>query len=398
MKILHTVIDWWLSEAAIKMFKSLPVENEFVFLAYEGWAEKINFKVLKSVDDVKIIEIGSPAYHDLLRPGRFDLLWIHGLYESGALLAHDLPDDVKVMWTSWGFDYLRFDVQWLYAPRTLLHWLKTTPMRVILKCLIQWSLNKVGLLKLAYRIFRKRNLFFNFFKRVDYFSTVVPTEEPLIRRVLGNRAVRLNFHCTAPSSVKIEYPVVDLNSKKMLIGHQADITCNHYDILAKIPKSRWEIWAPLSYSISGLKETENARSVIEYGKRRFGERFHPIVTFMPFPEYLTFISSCSVFVFNNYRQQAVGNVTMALQCGGCVFMSPLNPVYQYYIAHGIIIYPISRMKEGLDNIVKEFMPFQMKNIMIVTELRNHEKLLHEIRDTVRYLERETGKGTPEAES
>ena len=117
----------------------------------------------------------------------------------------------------------------------------------------------------------------------------------------------------------------------MLVGHQADITVNHIDALSKISKGNWDIYMPLSYSIDGIHETEYGTKVIEYAKKRFGEKCHPIVNYMPYADYLSLIASCSVFVFPNYRQQGLGNVTMALKCGGCVFMSPNNPVYQYQI-------------------------------------------------------------------
>jgi len=387
MKILHTVIDWWLSESTINMFKSLPVENEFVFLRNEDG--EYDFKVLKSVDDVRVVKIGSLEYKELLKPGKYNLLWVHGLYPTSASLVRDFPREVKVMWTSWGFDYLRFDVQWLYAPKTTLYWLRTAPKREILKCLLQWSLNKVGLLNAAYRIFRKDNLFFQFFKRVDYFSTVIPTEEPYIRRVLGTKPKKVLFHCASPRLKEREYPLADLSVKRILLGNSADVTCNHLDILPLAAAIGYETWSPLSYSrTTGINVPPYAEHVIRAGKRMMGDRFYPILEMLSANDYIKLVASCPICIFDHYRQQGQGSSNTALKCGCCLFLNPKNPAYKYYLDNGIIVYPIDRLKSGVADVLEEFRPHQKENAKAATALVGIDRLLTEISDTVRSLRME----------
>lgn len=387
MKILHTVVDWWLSEAAINMFKTLPVENEFVFLRSSSWNG--NFNVLKSVEVVKVVEIGSSEYRELLTPGRFDLLWIHGLYPSAAILALDLPRHVKVMWTSWGFDYLRFNVQWMYAPKTTWYWLKTTPKREVARCLEGYLLSRSGLMKSAYGVFRRENLFFRLFPKIDYFSTVLPTEEKYIRRLLGPKPVKVRFHCTSPKAKGRKYPIANLHSNRILLGNSADVTCNHLDMFPLVSKVGYEAWSPLSYSrTSGIGVSTYAEDVIREGKRLMGDKFHPIMEMLPGEEYVKLVASCPICVFDHYRQQGVGSSNLALKCGCCVFLNPRNPAYEYYLDNGIRVYPVDRLKSSLVEVLEEFRPHQAENAEAALALAGADHLISENAATVQFLRAE----------
>ena len=385
-RILHLLQDWLFTDGTVSIFKTMPVENRFVVLN-----DGTELKKVKSSDDVEVVQIGSERYNDLLKPGQWDVVWVFGVTVNEAEFVKRLDRSVAVVWSVYGIDYVDFSGHWLYGLETTKLMFRITPFKGVIKSLAAYVLACLHLIKFVPRWNCR------FFKRVDYFSCVVPTEESWIRRVIGSRkeVKRVDFHYTSATADEMHYPVADLKASRIWVGNSATLTNNHLEVFAKINGTEknisYDILVPLSYSRNGEKENEVTRAILEAGERNFGERFKPIRKLMGLKEYVKLMSSCSVFIFGHRRQQSVGNVLIALKCGGCVFLDPRNPVYRYFLSYGVIVYPISRIKEGVENIAKEFMPFQQANIKLVNELRDNEKLMQEIRDTVSFLEREVGK-------
>lgn len=100
------------------------------------------------------------------------------------------------------------------------------------------------------------------------------------------------------------------------------------------------------------------------------------------------MSSCSIFIFGMKRQQAAGNIRIALLCGGCVFLDTHNPVYKHYINMGVVLYPLERIAEGFDKILAEFKPHQKSNIEIISQVRSKDVMIKEIEETVEFLRNE----------
>ena len=383
LRILHLMRDWIFTDGTVSVFKTLPTENRFVVL--KGGDNKLD--KVKS-PDVTPIRVGSTEYYGLLKSGQWDVVWVFGVNANFANLVRQLDKSVTVVWSPYGIDYVDFSGHWLYGLATTKLFLSTTPLRRVIKLVSAWVLARLHLIRFMPRWECR------FFRRVNYFSSVVPTEESWIRPLIGKNAKRVNFHYTSALSHEIDYPIVDLCAKRVWVGNSATLTNNHIEVFTKIKHLvadlECDVIVPLSYTRDGEGEDEVTRAVLTAGEESFGKRFRPIKKLMCFDEYIKLMSSCSVFIFGHRRQQSVGNTVIALKCGGCVFLDPRNPVYQYYVSQGIRVYPISRINEGIENIIKEFIPFQEANIKAVKELYGHTKLLQEIRDTVNFLEREVG--------
>lgn len=98
----------------------------------------------------------------------------------------------------------------------------------------------------------------------------------------------------------------DDNPIKILLGNSATETNMHFeaiDWLSKFKEQNIQIICPLSYG-----NMEYGRKVEEYGKSVFGDRFLPVTNYMNLEEYYKFISTIKIAVFNNNRQQAMGNI------------------------------------------------------------------------------------------
>jgi hypothetical protein len=95
---------------------------------------------------------------------------------------------------------------------------------------------------------------------------------------------------------------------------------------------------PLSY---GSKDY--ALQIASLGKQLLGDRFKAVLSFMTVQEYFELVKGCRVFVMNHYRQQALGNICLALAVGGKIFLSPKNPLLFWLREKGAIVFEISAL-------------------------------------------------------
>lgn len=104
----------------------------------------------------------------------------------------------------------------------------------------------------------------------------------------------------------------------ILLGNSADPSNNHIEALERLLQFKEQdikIYAPLSYG-----DQNHARKVISQGTEWFGDKFIPMTEFMPFEQYLGFLKSLDIAIFNHQRQQAMGNTITLLGMGKTVFM------------------------------------------------------------------------------
>ncbi|WOH38985.1 TDP-N-acetylfucosamine:lipid II N-acetylfucosaminyltransferase [Thalassotalea fonticola] len=123
-----------------------------------------------------------------------------------------------------------------------------------------------------------------------------------------------------PSNLYKEFqlPKKHSNIRTILVGNSADISNLHAEIfnkLSSLEDQNFEIICPLSY---GSKKY--AKYVSELGISMFSGRFKPLMTFMPFEDYLKLLSEVDIAIFAHKRQQAMGNTITLLGQGKTVYM------------------------------------------------------------------------------
>jgi len=130
----------------------------------------------------------------------------------------------------------------------------------------------------------------------------------------------------------------DKNVNKIIIqiGNSADPSNNHLDILQKLLKFKnndIELIVPLSYG-----NTEWAKYVVQKGKELYGDKFKPLVEFLPSAEYAKILSSVDVAIFNHDRQQALGNILALLHAGKKVFIKNDITTWNFLKKKGLTVY------------------------------------------------------------
>jgi dTDP-N-acetylfucosamine:lipid II N-acetylfucosaminyltransferase len=85
---------------------------------------------------------------------------------------------------------------------------------------------------------------------------------------------------------------IDANQNKtqinIVVGNSADPANRHIQILETLYKYKdrgIQIFCPISYG-----DEIYANTIIEYGKERYGEQFHPLTEFLDFDEYCSFLN------------------------------------------------------------------------------------------------------------
>lgn len=109
------------------------------------------------------------------------------------------------------------------------------------------------------------------------------------------------------------------------LGNSATPTNLHFDALEHLSKFKDEdirIYLPLSYG-----DMEYAKSVREKAESLFGEKVVVLDKFMSPEDYRVFLSKMDIGIFNNNRQQALGNISNLFKSGAKVYLNSESPLW-----------------------------------------------------------------------
>lgn len=174
-------------------------------------------------------------------------------------------------------------------------------------------------------------------KNMGHLITYIPGDVELARKWYGAKG---EYHeCLMYLSNVIDENIIqsaheeleEYTGLNILVGNSADPSNNHITSLEKLLPYKEDdirIFVPLSYGDQG-----HAKKVIETGRAWFGEKFVPLTSFMLLDEYLKFLKSLDIAIFNHQRQQAMGNTITLLGMGKTVFMR--SDVNQWHFLKGL---------------------------------------------------------------
>ena len=128
----------------------------------------------------------------------------------------------------------------------------------------------------------------------------------------------------------------------IVVGNSATSENEHIDAFERLKhlKQFISVYCPLSYG-----DTIYRKSVIDYGKSCFGDKFHPVLDWMSESEYFDFLSTMDIGVFANNRQQGMGNIWALLSMGKKVFLRTNTSMYGYYSRIGFKCYDYEKLNE-----------------------------------------------------
>lgn len=329
--IAHVIFDEKFFDDVIEVNEYITknkCQNEYLIVTWLGI--KKHFKYIKRAKNVNFIS----AFTFLFKAfkGDYDAVFLYSIKECPSTVISLIPKRIKVFWFAMGYDLYSYpmrnpfiDVPNLVGPLTSKI---KEPFIVRFKNIIKTILS-LPLESLAYKAMH----------RTDYFSGILEYEYDLLKAENGYKGGKVNFQYQSLESFKICGVKEDYIGDNILIGNSAAETNNHLEVfqyLKNVNVGDRKIIVPLSYG--GWKVQKQI--IMESYEKEFHNQFVPILNFMPFADYKRIISSCSIAIFGHERQQAMGNITTALNMGCKVFLSNTSPVFTFLKKLGLYVYTI----------------------------------------------------------
>lgn len=374
---LHLISDEKFVDDIITFFERIfPAKNHFVFLtSYSGKDHKNCFG---HIDILQITELNGVFYKELLKKTRaYEGIFIHYLDFTKVKFINANSKDINFVWMIWGGDAYKLLHEYkIYDNNTL----------KILENIDQQNHNKYKLI--IFRFFRfafklkaryKKYYINKAIRRIKYCTTILPEEYEIFSRELPLKAINIPFNYGIknyfnPSVISSEIP------ENILIGNSGLPSNNHlsvFHLLTKLKTGYRKIVVPLSYG---------DRSYIEHikkeGENMFGNKFHPLIDHLPYPDYAKILSSCSVGFMNHYRQQGMGNIIILLWFGARLYLRQENPAYKYLCRNGLKIFSINDDEITLDNLTNEE---KLNNKMIIEKLYNQQLIEERARNLIKIV-------------
>ena len=153
----------------------------------------------------------------------------------------------------------------------------------------------------------------------------------------------------------------------LIVGNSGSPTNNHLDVVQYLEENGVEadLFLPVSYGdpryISFLKKNLK----FSFGKVEFVDRY------MPFDEYLDFLSTADGLIMNTIRPQGYGNILMMMYLGKPVFFNSGNISLPDLTAAGIQWHPLESLRTLGD------LDWNASNKDAVMNLLSHNRLLRE---------------------
>lgn len=382
MRILHLAPDERkFIVAAAEIFDTCKeIENTFRVVAHPVSAARQFFSKHTNIHVVDARYINSKALLEDF--ARCDCLVVHFMDEILAKAVMRAPEHLPVVWSGWGGDYYHLILQEekLYGPETL----------KLLKSLgrsIGWL---PYLKKLTRKLVRDPQGVLHSWKkrairRIDFLSTPFLEDYELLKIRLGGDfqpAYTRVFYGSLERTCAPGTP--DVYGDNILVGNSATATNNHleiFDLLARVELGSRKIVVPLSYGDAGYRD-----AIISHGRALFGERFHPLIEFMPLDQYNKCIAQCSIVVMGHRRQQGAGNTFTLLYKGAKVFMDEASTVYRYLRNQGAFVYTLNELQTGAASAFEPLTDDQKrKNRAVLQDYIGDSAVAQGVRDFARQI-------------
>lgn len=325
-KIIHVMLDQKFNDMAIRLFES-TLSNVHEYWVTANAVTMTKSPLVRLCDEVRLS-------NEVSRPDVAGVIF-HSMPPFRYPLLDKIPTGKVVVWLGWGHDYYslfgRDDESSrilagtsLLAQRPVSHRVKSKMKSVLGKLLRPVDYSDKSL------------------ARVDYFAPVLDLEFEMVKRhiLLNASYIEWNY-----GTVEDDLSIPNAGFAQgvnILAGNSASATNNHVELFREIKRQidlgGRRIIVPLSYGDPYYRD-----KIIKVGQDMFGELFVPLTDYLPIEEYLLTIRSCGFVVMNHLRQQAVGNVCMAMLMGAKVYLNERNPLSIWLGQRGAVFGAIDRL-------------------------------------------------------
>lgn len=331
-KILH-LLDWSSHiDCIVNMYAHYNLDSDYIRCIKRGNRDQ------ESLSHPKVVTMyeDSPEYERFLGSDEYDLIILHGFEWWKSRFVNKFRHPVHVVWSIFGGgnDYLM--LLWdepVFGPETRRMIIQKNGGRSF------WFLKSVKSY-LGYRYRRWKYGVDKFLRRVEAFCLVLPTEEPILRKLIPH-AKCFDFAYTGDFGATSR-PVFKPNNSagcKVWIGQSGALCNNHLDVIkalgqkvAKIDLARILI----GYAVNSIIGKQDIQEMAD----RVGLKVEFIEDTVSYKEFVERVASCSILVMGHYQQAGCGLVSIAMLRGLKVFFPKISPVYRFYKQLGCKVFTI----------------------------------------------------------
>ncbi len=193
------------------------------------------------------------------------------------------------------------------------------------------------MVKLKSYVYKKiyKNPFDRALNRINYFAGVIDDEYTFLQSIGYNLPpfVQVPFNLSLP-----EITAPKKKTSTIIFGNSKNKGNNHLDILHLFRNSSLpadlKIKILFSYGPEGTYTDVVRSQAIEI------PQIDIIEEFLPKDQFALLYEQAAAFIFNGYRQMALGNIFTAICCGVKVYLSERNIVYSWLKRNKITVYSI----------------------------------------------------------
>lgn len=342
---LHLLPDEKIVNRTIEIFESVfPGKNKYLVF--------LNGKASKYVDNrhpnICLTQYGSNDFKKFVgETKQYDKIIIHYLSHYSIKFLNEIEHD-NIYWIEWGYDLFNM----LLEPRGYrIYYQDSVLDKFIYRNKIVEFVHK----KLRFLFPSKAAL--AAIAKIKYFvPDSMYDEYPLLLKYYPQfKHLEYKEFFYYPIQQVVDNSIYNKRcyGANIIIGNSASLTGNHLEvlrILSKIDLGERLVKLPLSYGGS----PDYVRFLTDQGTSLLGDRFYSLTSYLSLNEYNNFLLDASYYIYNNYRQEAVGNILVALFFGGKVFLSDNSPLLAFYKRLGLVIYAVSDLsKESLNTPMAE---------------------------------------------
>ena len=200
----------------------------------------------------------------------------------------------------------------------------------------------------------------------------------------------ISYWCYDSDSLPKQIKVLDDEQSRhpnVMIGNMGSPKYNHievFDVLKRIElQQNINIYASFGYG-----EKKYGDYVITQGKKRFGAKFSPIISWMSKDDYFNLISSCGIYIANHIVQGGIGTMQLALMAGCKLYLNEKGATYKIFKKIGFIVFPLPKSPDK--NFLAQLSLEQKKhNQLLCLDYWGHEKVMQRFQRMVEICERES---------
>lgn len=367
---LHIVRDEKIINRTIHNFNLVfPNGNKFIVLVDDSSKRKY----VEEDSSVCFQKYNTPEFWNYVgNVSSYESIIIHFLTESAIEFVNTISHP-NIYWIEWGADLYNY-------------LLKPKGYQLFYNKNILWESSSKRVPSFIYNMIlhcrdkKRQNKMLRAVKKVKYFvPDSMYDEYPLIKKYypeLSHLEYRNFYYYPIDEVLNKDLITSYVRGSSIIVGNSGSLTANHelaFNLLSKLNLKGRKVKVPLSYG-----NPNYIRIVRKQGEQFLGNNFEPISNYMSLDKYNELLLSANIFIYANWRQEAVGNILVALYLGGKVFLDEKNPLLTFYNGIGLTLYSLKELsQDAIDTeIPRELVE---KNRKILQEYYSREKQINLIR-------------------